>query len=148
MVKVLKVHEMSGTVGDNFSVAPSQEIVTAAKTIHVNENGRTFFLNSATEFEMTLPPPAAGLHYKFFVTAAPSGADYTVITSGAAQILAGQVYSSDGVDADSETAFTATTINFVGGAAVIGDSAEVWSDGVNWYARCFCNVSTGITITG
>jgi hypothetical protein len=128
--------------------ASPAEVVTATNVITAAESGKTFFLNSATEFASTLPAPAAGLHYKFFVTAAPSGADYTVATEAAAQILAGQVYCSAGTDEDSETAFTATTINFVGGTSVIGDSADVWSDGTNWYARCFCNATGGITITG
>lgn len=124
------------------------ETVIATNVITAAESGKTFFLSAATEFVSTLPAPAAGLFYRFIVAAAPSGADYTVVTNAAAQILAGQVHASDGADADSEAAATATTITFVGGASVIGDMAEVWSDGTSWFAQCFCDVSTGITITG
>ena len=125
-------------------------ILTAATTLTAADSGKTFFLNTAAGFAVTLPSPAIGLNYEFFVMAAPTG-DYTVVTAGApAQILAGLVHSSDGVDGDSETAFTATTITFVaaGSASTIGDSCRVISDGTNWYALCFCNISTGITITG
>lgn len=149
MVKVFKQYDSSvNTLTDLEIPAPSQETVTGTKVIDASENGRIYFLASQNEFPTTLPAPQSGLHFTFFVRQAPLGVSYTIVTHSGAEILAGQVYSSDGVDADSETAFTATTITFVQGASVIGDSADVWSDGVNWYARCYCNVSTGITITG
>lgn len=131
------------------SGAGSAEELTAVTTLDASDSGKTFFLNSATEFAVTLPAPAIGLRFTFFVKAAPSGANYTVVTAGSPdQILAGQVYASSGTDEDSETDFTGTTITFVGGTSVIGDSADVWSDGTNWYARAYCNATGGITIDG
>lgn len=127
----------------------ASEIVTATNVITAAESGTTFFLNAATEFDSALPAPAQGLFYRFIVTDAPETADYTITTNASAQILAGQVFGSDGGDGDSETTPTATTITFVAGASVVGDMAEVWSDGTSWFARCFTNVATtGITITG
>lgn len=135
---------ITGLVG-----AVTSEIVTTTNVIAASESGTTFFLNAATEFASTLPAPAQGLFYRFIVTDAPETADYTIGTNAAAQILAGQVFGSDGTDGDSETTPTATTITFVAGASVVGDMAEVWSDGTSWFARCFCNSGTdAITITG
>ncbi len=129
--------------------ASAQSVLITTKQLTVAESGMTFFLALAAGFVVTLPAPAVGLKYEFFVQIAPTG-DYTIVTSGASQILAGLVHSSDGVDGDSETAFTATTITFVaaGSASTIGDGCTLWSDGTSWYARCFCNISTGMTITG
>jgi hypothetical protein len=129
------------------------EVVSATNVITAAESGKTFFLNSATEFASTLPAPAAGLFYRFIVTAAPSGASYTVVTEGGCQVLGGHVLTSDvytdsAVDADTEQDITGTTITFVDGVAVVGDMAEVWSDGTGWYARCSCAKVAGITITG
>lgn len=136
-------------VASDVPVNLSAETVTGTRTLTAADNGKTIFLNAATEFAVTLPSPAAGLFFRFIVANAPETASYTVVTAGAAQILAGQVYGSDGGDGDSETDVTATTITFVDGASVVGDSADVWSDGTSWFARCFCNVATtGITITG
>src|SRR5258707_188541 len=45
----------------------SVETVTATNIILASESGKTFFLNSATEFVSTLPAPAAGLKFKFVV---------------------------------------------------------------------------------
>jgi len=142
----------SGTaevVVQETSGAGSAEVVITTNVLTADESGKTFFLALAGGFVTTLPAPAIGLNYKFFVQIAPTG-DYTIVTAAAAQILAGQVYESSGGNGDSETAFTATTITFVAaaGAGKIGDSAEVYSDGTNWYARCYCDTAAGITIDG
>lgn len=132
-----------GTLGSE-----SVEVVAATNVITAAESGKTFFLSSATEFVSTLPAPAAGLKYRFIVTAAPSGASYTIVTDAAAQILVGGVHDAGGAAGDVESTAGATTITFVDGQAVIGDWAEVISDGTNWYARVFVNVATGATFTG
>lgn len=128
--------------------AIASETVIATNVITAAESGTTFFLSSATEFASTLPAPAAGLFYRFIVTAAPSGADYTVVTNAAAQILAGRVHDAGGAAGDVEATATGTTINFVSAASVVGDMAEVYSDGTSWFAICSAAVATGITITG
>lgn len=126
------------------------EVVTAANVITAEESGKTFFLNSATEFASTLPAPAAGLNYTFYVTAAPSQASYTVVTEGGCQVMAGHVLTSGFADSgsDVETAATGTTITFVDGVSVVGDRAFVISDGTSWFASCICAAEAGITITG
>ena len=96
-----------------------------------------------------LPVAAAGLRYTFIVTAAPSGANYTIVTNASANIIIGQIYTLDvnsATDPDFATAGE-DTINFVDAKAVVGDSVEVICDGTNWFARCFCSVFDGITIT-
>lgn len=149
---VLYVNEGSATSADFnpvLSGVAKTETVAATNVITAAESGKVFFLSHATEFASTLPAPAAGLNYKFFVADAPESADYTIVTAGAPdQILAGQVFCNAGTDEDSEAAATATTITFVGGTSVIGDSVDVWSDGTSWFARGFCNATGGITITG
>lgn len=125
------------------------ETVTATNIITAGETGKTFFLNSATEFVSTLPAPAAGLRFDFLVTAAPSGASYTIVTASSANIIKGLVLSSDlnnASDADFETS-GGDTISFVDGAAVAGDRVSLISDGANWFATGFCTAQGGITIT-
>lgn len=141
-------HEYGGQAPENMR--ENVEILTAAKTLSEKDTGKTFFLNSATEFAVTLPAPKLGLKFKFFVKAAPSGADYTIVTKGAAQNLGGRVVISGSAAAsgDTENAATATTISFVGGQAVYGDYADVVSDGDGWYALCVAAVAAGVTITG
>jgi hypothetical protein len=127
-------------------VTDSTEVVTATNVITAAETGKTFFLNSATEFVSTLPAPAAGLNYKFIVTAAPSGASYTVVTNASANVIKGNVVTSEDAAGDFETA-GADTISFVDGQAVAGDMVEVHCDGTNWFAYGRSKVAAGITIT-
>lgn len=129
-------------------ISANVEVVTATNVITAAESGKTFFLNSGTEFVSTLPAPAAGLRYTFIVTAAPSGASYTVATNAAAQVMFGHVVSCAGDAGDTETTGGATTITFVDGQSVVGDRATVISDGTNWYVEAVAAVAAGITITG
>lgn len=118
---------------------------TATTALTAADSGKTIFLNSATEFVTTLPAPAAGLAYTFIVTAAPSGANYTVVTNGSANIIKGQAVNAAGVAGDTGT--TDDTINFVDGQSVAGDRVDVVSDGTSWFAYAFCAVAAGVTFT-
>ena len=125
------------------------EIVTATNVISAEESGKTFFLNSATEFVSTLPAPAIGMRFTFVVKAAPSGASYTIVTNGSSNIIKGQVYTSDvnsTTDADFETS-GGDTISFVDSKSVAGDRVELFCDGTNWFAYGYCSVFDAITIT-
>lgn len=111
------------------------EVVTATNVITAAESGSVFFLNSATEFVSTLPAVAAGLHFTFIVTAAPSGASYTVVGASGTPIH-GMVLSKDlnGVTDSGATAGTGVlTLTFVDSKSVKGDSAEFWCDGTDWF---------------
>lgn len=125
------------------------EVVTLANTIAASESGTTFYLDSATEFDSVLPAPALGLHFTFIIKTAPSGGTYTISTNASANVIKGQVYTTDvnsATDPDFETA-GCDTINFVDSKAVAGDTVEVQSDGTSWFARGFCSVFDAITFT-
>jgi hypothetical protein len=123
----------------------------AAYTVSEEESGTTFVLSATTEFAVTLPAPAAGLKYTFIVGAAPSSASYTVVTNGGSAVIHGLAVTSDvntaAADADATAGTAADTITFVDSKAVVGDRAELVSDGTNWYATAFCKAADGITFT-
>lgn len=136
--------------GNECSVAiGATETRTSASTMTPEENGKTIFLSSATEFVTTLPKPKAGLKFTFIVAAAPSGASYTVVTNGSANIVKGMVLSADlnaANDGDIETS-GGDTITFADGVAVAGDRVDLMCDGTNWFAYGMCTVYNAITIT-
>lgn len=141
--------ESANVITISATGAKPAEVVTATNVITAAESGTTFFLNSATEFVSTLPAPAAGLEYEFIVAAAPSGASYTIVTTSSANIIKGQVYTTDvnsATDPDFETS-GGDTISFVDAKAVAGDRVLVKCDGTNWFAYGFCSVFDAITIT-
>lgn len=126
------------------------EVLTAAKVLTENDSGRTYYLNAATEFAVTLPPPKLGLKFKFIVKAAPDDASYTVVTAGSSNVIKGHVLTTDvnsATDPDLETS-GGDTITFVDSVAVAGDQVEVECDGTYWYASGRCTVYNAITITG
>ena len=118
---------------------------TAASTLTAEDSGKTILLNSTTEFATTLPAPTAGLKFTFIVVAAPSGASYTVVTNGSANIIVGKQFVS--ADAVGDTGTADDTITFVDGQAVAGDRVELISDGTKWYAYAFSAVAAGVTFT-
>ena len=125
------------------------EIVTATNVITAEESGKTFFLNSSTEFVSTLPSPVRGMRFTFIVTAAPSGASYTIVTASSANIIKGAVFSSDlnaASDGDIETT-GGDTITLVDAKAVAGDRVELYCDGTNWFAHAFVSAFDACTIT-
>lgn len=122
--------------------------LTATRTILASETGSVFFFNHSTEFAMTLPAPAAGLRYTFICSGAPSGANYTIVTAAAAEVIVGTVHSCTGGNADSEVTAGATTITFVGGTSLAGDRVDLVSDGTLWYATAISVADAAITFTG
>lgn len=123
---------------------------TAVNTLTVEESGKVIFLNSGTEFATTLPAVAgaAGCRFTFIVKAAPSGADYTIITAASENKILGNILTSQdaGGSADSEQT-GGDTISFVSAKAVVGDRVDLFCDGAFWYATGFCKVFDAITIT-
>jgi hypothetical protein len=135
--------------GTSAAYNSGSEILTATRTVRPEESGKTFFLGAATEFVTTLPLPALGLQYRFIVKAAPVSASYTIVTSAAATIIKGQVYTLDvnsATDPDLETSGQ-DVITLVDGKAVAGDSVELFCDGTNWFMRGYCSVFDAITIS-
>lgn len=139
------IGNLIGNVAGTVTGLAAVTTLTALSTLTAAQSGRTFFLNSATEFVTTLPAPAAGLVYTFIVGAAPSGASYTIVTNASANIIKGQAVNAAGAAGDTGTADD--TISFVDAQAVAGDSVTVISDGTSWFAYGMCAVAAGITFT-
>ena len=123
------------------------EAVTGANVITASENGTRFVLNSATAFASTLPAPAAGLQFWFYVGATePSGGAHTIVTDSSANIIVGVITTSADGTAVS-CAADSDTISFKDGAAKHGDFCHVWSDGTNWYLTGTVVAAGGATVT-
>lgn len=123
-------------------ISANFEDVTAANVLTTAECGKVTDLNSGTEFASTLPTPTSGCKFGFIVKAAPSGASYTVVTTGADIIYGVSTAINGGATGQAED-----TITFVDGQAVIGDRVDVVSDGTNWYAIGLSSSAAGITFS-
>ena len=123
------------------------EAIVAANTITAAESGTRYVLNVAAAKIQTLPTPAAGLEYWFYVGATEPTGTHTVVTASSANIIVGNVGSPEDAAGSVATVTDADTISFVASKAVHGDFAHVWSDGTNWYLDGMCKVQDGITTT-
>jgi hypothetical protein len=135
------------TLAEKVQKPSDTEAVTTTNVITAAESGTRFVLNSATAFVSTLPTPAAGLEYWFYIGATEPTTSHTVVTASSANIIVGNVSSPEDAAGSVATVTDADTITFVANLAVHGDYVHVWSDGTNWYLDGMCKVQDGITTT-
>lgn len=128
------------------SGASAALVVITTKAVTAIESGKTFYLDLAAGFVVTLPAVALGLRYKFILRTAVTGST-TIVCPAAAALFKGHVLTTDvnsATDADFDTTAVAT-LTFVLNKAVAGDNITVDCDGVNWFYSAECSVFDAIT---
>lgn len=130
----------------SFMVKPVS--LTEARTLTDSDSGKTYFLNAAGGFTVTLPVPRGGVNFEFIVKTAPTTGSYAIATNAGAKIIKGMAITSN--------VKTATDAGLdIGGVghmyfaipdAKVGDSMKFVSDGTYWYALGFCGAYSGISI--
>jgi len=128
-------------LADGNGLLERVEDITAAKTLRIEDSGRTFVLKSATGVEITLPAKASGLCYKFKVGLAFATTDFTIVADSNV-IQGGAIVNSVFVPASNEN-----TISFVASAESLGDVITLECDGTNWYAEGIGALVGSITFT-
>jgi len=123
------------------------EVVVATNVITAAESGTRFIMNIAAAKVSTLPLPAAGLEFWFYVGGTVPTGTHTIVTAASANIIVGSISSAE--DAAGSVAFVedADTISLVANKALHGDFVHVWCDGTNWYVNGQCKVQDAITTT-
>ena len=129
-------------VGLDPIVTNAAEVVITTNVITAAENGATFYLALVGGFTSTLPTPFLGGFFRFIIQIAPTTA-YIITTSGGSNILYGHFVERAGGAGVAGAA--QDTQNFVASQAIIGDWAEYYSDGTNWYVHGMVNVIAGAT---
>ncbi len=113
--------------------------LATAKTLVQGDTGRTYFLNSAGGFTVTLPAAALGVEFHFVVQTAPSTAYIIALASADATMF--------GITIDTTATLIGTVedqFSFVAATSVVGDRATVISDGTNWYVTAYSAINGGI----
>lgn len=121
--------------------------LTAATTLTNKESGKTYFLNLAGGFTVTLPAEEAGLEFRFIVGTAPTTA-YIVASDGANDTIVGWPSNIGGADSVADGNALGDQLNFAANVALPGDMAEFFCDGTYWYVRAHAKAINAITITG
>ena len=116
-------------------------VLAEARTLTDSDSGKTYFLNLAAGFTITLPSPRGGINFKFIVKTAPTG-NYVITTKASSAIIRGQVITNDqntGHDPNFETSGV-SNVKLLANLSKVGDSVELESDGTYWYATGFCSI--------
>ncbi len=103
--------------------------LTTTRTLLAKESGAKVILNSSTAFTTTLPAPADGLDFTFFVKVAAASTGHTVAV-GSGPVMYGKV-SPTGAASAATTSKGRTNTQ---ATSTVGDGLRVWSDGTNWYS--------------
>lgn len=111
-------------------------VLTTATTLAATDNGRTFYLNAAAGFAVTLPAPVAGYRFRVIVKAAPTGGNYTIVTTSGDDLMVVSVneLETDTGD-DGPWDDNADTITLVQNVSVAGDWVDIDCDGTKWYVK-------------
>ena len=135
------------------SGASSVESLVTTKTLDVEDSGKTFFLNLAGGFTVTLPAlstVAAGWKVRIVVGITPTTAYIvTELVGTDTNKLVGNVTTSTGETAPAKfnaSGFTLVTF-VVSSGAVKGDYIDIITDGAFYYVSGCTSVPAAITFT-
>lgn len=123
----------------------NSEVVITTNVITAAESGKTFFLSLAGGFTSTLPAPALGLRYRFIVKTNPTTAYLINTATAGSNIMYGMMEERAGTAGVAGSA--EGTFSFVANQSIIGDWAEFYSDGTNWYYHGMVDIAAGNTVT-
>ena len=110
------------------------EKVSAAKTLSADDSGKVFGLDQDAAYSITLPKAAdagAGWNAKFILVDEGSNA-VKVIPDSSEDTLIGMIVSADGAAAESAETGVDELV-WVASTAKLGDWAELFCDGSNYY---------------
>ena len=124
----------------------SYESLTGIKTIDTEDNGKTFGLNAAAGYVITLPTCAAagaGFRCMFRVETTFATTDWALTaTSTLINLRVNEATGGAG-----ELDANATTVSFAFAADTVGDVIRLSTNGLVWFAEGFCEAVNGITAT-
>tara|TARA_R100000234_G_C4968971_1_gene165271 strand:+ start:469 stop:900 length:432 start_codon:yes stop_codon:yes gene_type:complete len=110
------------------------EKVSAAKTLSADDSGKVFGLDQDAAYSITLPKAAdagAGWNAKFILVDEGSNA-VKVIPDSSEDTLIGMIVSADGAAGESSETGVDELV-WVASTAKLGDWAELFCDGSNYY---------------
>ena len=123
------------------------ENIAAAKTLTQEDSGKTFFINQASAYEITLPlmsTISTGWNCKFILGTVASNA-VTIANNTAEDTIVGGVAGADGGAAThAETAVD--EIVFISGA-VLGDQCAIVSNGTNYFVTGYAADVAHVTVS-
>jgi hypothetical protein len=123
------------------------EEISAARTLTAADSGKVFGVNQASAYEITLPLAAsagAGWNAKFVLSTVAANA-VTIANDTAEDTIVGMTVGGDG-GAGSSAESAVDEIVFISGAQ-LGDTVEIFCNGINYFAKAVAHDVAHITIS-
>lgn len=118
--------------------------IASATTLSAADGGKHFVLNAAAGAAITLPAPSTYFEpIKFTVGASFATTNWTIVTSGSANVIQGSVEVAGAVVAG----VAEDTISFVATAESLGDHVTVSTDGTSVFVEGQGALTGAITLT-
>jgi len=124
------------------------EEISAARTLTAADSGKVFGVNQASAYEITLPLAAtagAGWNAKFVLSEVAANA-VTIANNTAEDTIVGMTVGADGGTGSSTDSTAVDEIVFISGAQ-LGDTVELFCDGINFFAKAVAHDVAHITIS-
>jgi len=124
------------------------EEISAARTLTAADSGKVFGVNQASAYEITLPLAAtagAGWNAKFVLSEVAANA-VTIANNTAEDTIVGMTVGADGGTGSSTDSTAVDEIVFISGAK-LGDTVELFCDGINFFAKAVAHDVAHITIS-
>ena len=123
------------------------EEIRAARTLTAADSGKVFKISQASAYSITLPLAAsagAGWNAKFILSTVASNA-VTIANNTAEDTIVGMTAGGDG-GAGSSAESAVDEIVFISGAQ-LGDSVELFCNGINYFAKAVAHDVAHVTIS-
>lgn len=123
------------------------EEIAAARTLTAADSGKVFGINQASAYEITLPLAAtagAGWNAKFVLSTVAANA-VTIANNTDEDTIVGMTVGAD-TSAGNSAETAVDEIVFIDGAA-LGDTVELFCNGVNYFAKAVAHDVAHITIS-
>lgn len=123
------------------------EEIAAARTLTAADSGKVFGINQASAYEITLPLAAtagAGWNAKFVLSTVAANA-VTIANNTGEDTIVGMTVGGDG-GAGSSAESAVDEIVLISGAQ-LGDTVELFCNGVNFFAKAVAHDVAHITIS-
>jgi hypothetical protein len=124
------------------------EEIAAARTLTAADSGKVFGINQASAYEITLPLAAtagAGWNAKFVLSTVAANA-VTIANNTDEDTIVGMTVGADGGAGNSTDSTAVDEIVFISGAE-LGDTVELFCNGVNFFAKAVAHDVAHITIS-
>tara|TARA_R100000655_G_scaffold6395_2_gene18378 strand:- start:12 stop:410 length:399 start_codon:yes stop_codon:yes gene_type:complete len=117
--------------------------LASSQTLSVADSGKVFICSQAGAYDITLPAASDAKGWEGTFIVGTAGSSNFDIISGTPDVMYGVEVGDSNIPIDA-----VDKITFVGSSAVVGDRADIFCDGTNYYVTMFASADAGAGHSG